>query len=461
MSGKLDTLAQLMSEINADTSRTAETVIPQLEGDQGAIDAANEQAAAMGGMGGAPPMPGDMGAGAPPEMPPEMPPADMGAPDMGAPGPNATPEEAGAMVGAPGEPTPVPEELPVGDDGMGMPPEGTPGPDMAQETPMGDMGAPDMGAPDMGAPDMGGEPAGQFDFSQFQYTPQNALDDFISSMTDEAHMALDAGDMAKVETFTQFIEGVKSLWEQFMGGSAMPNGLDESQAMDIPPAAPVDDSAIGAVADGEAPEGAPEEAPEEAAEEESEPAPEAPAEDSGDKEEKSDDKKDDDKKEDDKMSKSEGEAPVDGAIEESCGAEKGEDEDEVKEDAVEKSGHMSLKDRFEMMAKVMEDKTDYMDQPIPLCKSQVVEYEKTADVDMRSIIEEFRNGGIVKSSRPPAESVMGDFRQDAKEATKQTTYATELLENMRKSQQAPERDLDDVEKSMEQLTANLRARAGV
>ena len=103
---KLDTIAAAINEIQADTSRTAE-VVPQIMGDNSAIDAAN--------------------AAAGPEMP--------GGPDM--------------MGGMGGEDMNIDEEqMPPEEGGAEM------APDMG-----GDMGgeAPVPGAEDMGAPDMGGE----------------------------------------------------------------------------------------------------------------------------------------------------------------------------------------------------------------------------------------------------------------------------------------------------------------
>lgn len=460
IAGKLDTLAQLMSEINADTSRTAETVIPQLGGDQAAIDAANDQAVS-----GAPDMGGMPDAGA------DMPPEDTPMPDM--------PPEGGD-AGMP--PADVPEEVPVDDMGMDMPPEGTadvsPSPEMEspEMAPLPDIGgapAPDMGAgmdagigapaegEIGGAPAMNATPSGGFDINQFIYTPKDALDDFITAISDEAHTALDEGDSQKVVAITAFVDGVKKLWEQYMGGMSAPLGEDASQGMDVP--AP-DMGADAGEAPVEIPEGEP--APEASAG-----IPEGDSEEKSESGEKSDEKKDDDKdndkKDDDKdgMKKSEeGDDVADDGVEASC-SEKSDDEkkedvaDEPMDkcDGVKKS--VSLEDRFKIMAEVMEDNIDYMNAgPIPLCKSQVVEYEKTADIDMASIIDEFRNGGIAKSSRPPAESAMGDFRADSKEASRQVDEVNAAFDDLRKAFEAPSKNMDEVESQMEALTSGLRAR---
>lgn len=510
IAGKLDTLAQLLSDINADTSRTAETVIPQLAGDQGAIDAANEQAE-MGASGaapgaapeqGMPPVPGAEGMGAPDmgmssEMPVEggAPGApDMGAPDMGAlgaPAPDMGAPDMGGLGGAPGGAPEVPEEIPVDDEGNQMAVEGTPGPDMAQTIGMDEGAAPDnvadMPIPGEGmdaneggtAPMDGGMP----DFSGFSYTPDDALNDFITSMTDNAHEALDNGDTQQVAAITSFIEGVKRLWTEMMGSAPAPVGMDEGQSMDLP-AEPVPDEPVSdEPAVGEAPaEGGESEAPE--ASEESE----APAE--GEKDDKKEEKKDDDDKEKKDMKKSEktddeevekcdgteksDDAPAEGGdIAMSEGSEKKDDEEED-EDAEKGDGKtkiepgetgvkkgLSMKARMDAMAQVMDDNTDYSDVVIPLNRSETITYAKTADIDMKSVIEEFRNGGIGKSSRAPAESSMGDYRNDANAATKQVSAATQIIEGMRKSQAVPDRDLDVIESDMERLTSSLRARRGL
>lgn len=494
IAGKLDTLAQLLSDINTDTSRTAETVIPQLAGDQGAIDAANEQAemgapGAAPDMQGMPPVPGaeDMGApdmGASSEMP-----VEGGAPDASAPDTAGMPD-MGGLAGAPGTPAPAPEEIPIDDEGNQMAVEGTPGPDMAQTIGMDEGDVPDavaeMPIPGEGmdaneggtAPMDGGMP----DFSGFSYTPDDALNDFITSMTDNAHEALDNGDTQQVAAITSFIEGVKRLWTEMMGGASAPVGMDEGQSMDLP-AEPVPDEPVSNEPSiGEAPaEGGESEAPE--ASEESE----APAE--GEKDDK-EEKKDDDDKEKKDMKKSEKtddeevekcdgtekseDVPAEGGdIAMSEGSEKKDDEEED-EDAEKGDGKteiepgetgvkkgFSMKARMEAMAQVMEDNTDYSDAVIPLNRSETITYAKTADIDMKSIIEEFRNGGLGKSSRAPSESAMGDYRNDAEAATKQVSAATKIIEGMRKSQEAPDRDLDVIESDMEKLTSSLRARRGL
>lgn len=447
ISGKLDTLAQLLADVGTDTSRTAETVIPQLEGDQSAIDAANEQA----GMG-AP----DMGA---PDagMPPVPGAEDVGAPEAGAPNPDiGAPDMGGADAGLAPE-MPV-EEIPVDDMGEPSAPEGVPprdDGDLLPEEALPDMGGADAGMPDMGGADMGG--SGNL-FEGFSYTSEDALGDFMASITDAAHEALDAGDVERVTAITSFIDGVKRLWAEYMGGSAMPAGLDASQSIGLPEPEVDPDAAPGvsAVPDGESaeePVGEPAEEPK---------ADEGPAEDEEKDEEKDDDEKKDDVKKSECAEKSE-DAPVDDED-----AEKSEDSPVDGDDVAEGEGEsacsendvkkgISMAERLNVMAETMDGKGTYTGDVIPICRSEPT-FERTGNVDMKSIIEEFRSGAVVKSSRAPAESAMGDYRNDSSPEAKSAVSG--IFENLRKSQAAPEAGLEEAEAEMEKLTAGLRARRG-
>lgn len=451
VAGKLDTLAQLLSEIGVDTSRTAETVIPQLAGDQGAIDAANEQAAAGGPAAGAP-LTDDMGAPMPPA--PDAPLGGDGAPmpdiapampsegDAGVPG--ATP---GPAPGVPAPEPPMPEEAPA-----------EPPADMPAEPPMPEEAAPGMGAP---APEMGGESL------DFAYTADDALQDFVTSMTDEAHDALDAGDTAKVAAITGFLDGVKKLWEGYMGGSMPAPGPSEE-----PAEAPAEASAE-VPADIPAPEDAPAEEPADVP---------APASDEGGSDEKpesdeksdekkesdSDEKKDDEKKDD--LKKSDAEAPVDGAIsdigegdaEASGDAEKSEDAEKScggsEETEMKKS--IDMAERIKVMAEVMRDETSPLDGPVLLNKSEMPTCKQTADVDIMDIINEFKNGGVVKSSRPPAAAAMGGFRNDAVSAAKQNDVLKDLDDICKSMCDAPGAEMNESEKAMQVIIDGLRAHGG-
>lgn len=441
ISGKLDTLAQLLSEVGADTSRTAETVIPQLEGDQSAIDAANEQA-------GAP----DMGApdmGAPDAGLPPVP-EGTGAPDMGAP--DAPPVPGAEDMGAPAPDTPPapPEEIPMDDMGEPQTPEGTPF--KGGMAPTADMEEAPEG-PDMNpaGPDMS-------DFGNFSYSPDDALNDFIMSITDVAHEALDAGDTARVASITSFVDGVKRLWAEYMGGTGMPVGLDADQSMGLPAPEEGPEATPGA---GEIPEGEGEAPVEETASED-----DAPAED-GEK----DDKEDDDTKDDDDVKKSCSDAEKSEEEEDTEKSEDAEGEDiaeseadkadgktciEPGEDGIKKS--VSMMERMRIMDDVMNDRNaTYTGDCIPAYRENAT-IKSESRVDMKAVLEEFRSGAVVKSSRAPVESAMGDFRNDTEAATKRVSAVSEIFDNMRKSQSVPEKDLDEVESEMEMLTTKLRAR---
>ncbi len=455
VAGKLDTLGQLLNNISTDTSRTAETVIPQLEGDQNAIDVANDQAAGMGGtggdMGGMPPMPdaGGMGGepgGAPmPDVMPDMP--SEGA-DIGNPG-------AGAGAGLDGD-------APLDDMGGEMPPAGAPEPDADAGAPMGaptdDMGG--MGDTG-GIGDMGGgsNPLGSLDLDAYAYSDEDALNDFISAVTESAHTALDEGDTERVANITGFIDGVKQLWEQYMGGTAMPSGLDPTQSMDMPPAVdaeggmgdmggepPVD---VGPESAGEPPmpEGGADEGPEEDKPE-------------GDSEEKKeDDKEDKDVKKsescDDAEKSEDGEAVEGGEGEavEGGEAEKATGKTDIgPTEGVKKS---FMESRMEEMEAVMNDSTNYLDAPTQEIRPQLFTYEKTADIDMNAILEEFKSGTF-KSSRPAPQSVMGGVHGVEENAVRKSVSGT--FSDVFRDGEPVSEEKSDFELQLESFTNGLRAR---
>ncbi len=455
VAGKLDTLGQLLNNISTDTSRTAETVIPQLEGDQNAIDVANDQAAGMGGtggdMGGMPPMPdaGGMGGepgGAPmPDVMPDMP--SEGA-DIGNPG-------AGAGAGLDGD-------APLDDMGGEMPLAGAPEPDAGAGAPMGaptdDMGG--MGDTG-GIGDMGGgsNPLGSLDLDAYAYSDEDALNDFISAVTESAHTALDEGDTERVANITGFIDGVKQLWEQYMGGTAMPSGLDPTQSMDMPPAVdaeggmgdmggepPVD---VGPESAGELPmpEGGADEGPEEGKPE-------------GDSEEKKeDDKEDKDVKKsescDDAEKSEDGEAVEGGEGEavEGGEAEKATGKTDIgPTEGVKKS---FMESRMEEMEAVMNDSTNYLDAPTQEIRPQLFTYEKTADIDMNAILEEFKSGTF-KSSRPAPQSVMGGVHGVEENAVRKSVSG--MFSDVFRDGEPVSEEKSEFELQLESFTNGLRAR---
>nr|DAU26379.1 MAG TPA: hypothetical protein [Caudoviricetes sp.] len=236
ISGKLDTIAQMLAEQGTDTSRIAETVIPEIEGDRGAQDTQASEMAAAGGLppAGGPPMgapdagapdmggemPPEMGGEVPPEQNGEMPPegmpegAGMGESDESVPPeiPPAEPPEASPDVQEPVEEMPpAPEEAPM-EGGMPMP-EGN-----MEEAPVEDNGTPPGADVDM---DFGGD---EIDWSMF--TSDGAFRDFMDTLADDAKEALDMGDTAKVVQITQVIEAMTALWKQ--------SGLGQDMQTEVP-----------------------------------------------------------------------------------------------------------------------------------------------------------------------------------------------------------------------------------
>lgn len=231
ISGKLDTIAQMLAEQGTDTSRIAETVIPEIEGDRGEQDTQASEMAAAGGLppAGGPPMgapgmggeiPPEVGGEMPPEQNGEMPPegmpegAGMGESDESVPPeiPPAEPPEASPDVQEPvKEMPPAPEEAPM-EGGMPMP-EG----DM-EAAPVEDNGTPPGADVDM---DFGGD---EIDWSMF--TSDGAFRDFMDTLADDAKEALDMGDTAKVVQITQVIEAMSALWKQ--------SGLGQDMQTEVP-----------------------------------------------------------------------------------------------------------------------------------------------------------------------------------------------------------------------------------
>ncbi len=455
VAGKLDTLGQLLNNISTDTSRTAETVIPQLEGDQNAIDVANDQAAGMGGMG------GDMGG-----MPPMPDAGGMGGEPGGAPMPDVMPDmpSEGADIGNPGAGAGagLDGDAPLDDMGGEMPPAGAPEPDTGAGAPMGaptdDMGG--MGDTG-GIGDMGGgsNPLGSLDLDAYAYSDEDALNDFISAVTESAHTALDEGDTERVANITGFIDGVKQLWEQYMGGSAMPSGLDPTQSMDMPPAVdaegglgdmggepPVD---VGPESAGEPPmpEGGTDEGPEEDKPE-------------GDSEEKKeDDKEDKDVKKsescDDAEKSEDGEAVEGGEGEavEGGEAEKATGKTDIgPTEGVKKS---FMESRMEEMEAVMNDSTNYLDAPTQEIRPQLFTYEKTADIDMNAILEEFKSGTF-KSSRPAPQSVMGGVHGVEENAVRKSVSG--MFSDVFRDGEPVSEEKSEFELQLESFTNGLRAR---
>lgn len=207
ISGKLDVLAQMLNEQGADTSRIAETVIPEIQGDRGAMDTQAQEMAAGGGM---PP------AGAPPapegDMPPEGAPTSANeadadgsvAPDIP---PSKSPEASPDVQEPPAEMPPAPEE-PPSDIPEAGPSEG--GMPMADATPAGDEDAGAAPMPSVEEDD--GFGTGGIDWSMF--TPDGAFNDFMETLSDSVKEALDMGDTAKVVQITQVIEAMTALWRQ-------------------------------------------------------------------------------------------------------------------------------------------------------------------------------------------------------------------------------------------------------
>ncbi len=496
VSSKLDVLANLLADVGNDTSRTAETVIPQLAGDQGAIDAANDQAAALGG---APPM------GAPGEMPPADPgmgedaggmsPVDAGAPDMGAPAPDmggAPPMDAPPMdmPPAPDMGAGVPPAPDVGGDMGGMPPMDTGAPDMGGAPPM-DAGAPgmDAGAPGMEEmPPMGEDMGGMPDYSQFAYTKDDVFSDMLAGMTSEAHNALDQGDMEEVAKITQFIEGVQALWAQTFGAAPLPAEPDPAQISAMPAEAMGGAPDMGGMPPAEAP--APEMPPAEGGvsdmpgdmppETGGEPAGGEPAddgpkegqtEDEAEKEKSAEEDKDDDKvKKSEGCDKSEDEEDVEKADDAGGDTPAEEASDAVTDDAVDKAtgvtdikpGETGVKksffgDRMNVMEAVMNEKEVPQDAFMPLRRSEMPSYQRTSDLDVRKV---FAEGGCIKSSsRPAAMSAMGDYRSRGDEAM-QDRQLSDSLNNLRKSFAPTEGDgePDEMAKQMNRLTTGLRIR---
>ncbi len=455
VAGKLDTLAQQLSEIGVDTSRTAETVIPQLEGDQNAIDVANDQAAGMGGMGGdmgGMPIPDAGGMGAPAGAPPGAPAPDI-MPDMPSEGADIGNVGGGASPGMDGD-------APLDDMGDEMPSAGSPTPDAGMAPPMGgpmdDMGG-QGGMGDIGGAGPGGEPnpLGQLDFNEYAYSDEDALNDFISAVTESAHTALDEGDTEKVANITGFIDGVKQLWEQYMGGTAMPGGLDPAQSMDMPPtiesegpAGDVGGEAVGPESAGEPPmpEGGADEGPKEESEE--------------DKPESDSEKKDDDEEKDVKKSekcddaeKSEdGETAEGGDAVEEGDAEKATGKTDIGPTEGVKKSFMEA--RMEEMEAVMNDSTNYLNTPTQEIRPQLRTYEKTSDFDMSAVLEEFKTG-VFKSSRPAPQSVMGGVHGSEGDAMKKS--APSLFSDIFHDGEPVVEEKSEFEMQLESFVNGLRA----
>ncbi len=237
ISGKLDTLAQMLAEQGTDTSRLAETVIPEIEGDRGAQDTAAQEMAAGGGMPpGMPPggMPPDAGGAMPPE----------GAPEDMPPG-GDVPPEGGDMPPMDGDMPPDAEEPPAE-----MPPAPAGAPeampdDMGAEPGMDDLGMeddlPDEGGEmgpgmDEGMPGMEGDEFGDGGIDWSMFSIDGSFEDFMDSLKDEAKDALDSGDTARVTQITQVMEAVRRIWEQsgLSGGSDMPGAEDMMPPADMP-----------------------------------------------------------------------------------------------------------------------------------------------------------------------------------------------------------------------------------
>lgn len=241
ISGRLDTMAQMLAEQGTDMSRLAETVIPEIEGDRGAQDTAAQEMAAGGGMppGGMPPGGAQPGA-VPPDAGGAMPPE--GAPEDMPPG-GDVPPEGGDMPPMDGDLPPEAEEPP-----SEMPPapaeapEAMPG-DMGEGPGMDDLGMEDD-LPDEGGDLGGGLPGedtgdefgdGGIDWSMFSI--DGSFEDFMDSLKDEAKDALDSGDTARVTQITQVMEAVRRIWEQsgLSGGSEMPGAEDMMPPADMSP----------------------------------------------------------------------------------------------------------------------------------------------------------------------------------------------------------------------------------
>lgn len=324
---KLDTLAAAVNDMRTDVERTAQ-VVPQILGDEAAVDTANA-AAGMGAPSGDPlGIGGDVSGGTGmdlagdamatnDELPPEM--QDASAPPV------------------PSEPAPAADEtMPPADAGMG----GAPLPEGPAEAPM-DAGA-DMGGDDWTDEDdaflerilaeAGGDEGGMPEAAPDMGAPTSLRDTFNNALKDAYANAVDSNDSAAIAQLGKLREKIAPLLDEF---SAITEGpaeapaeasIEDAAAEESPEAAPIEGADVPS--DAPADDGAPEDIPSEKA---SEPAPgENKGEDSDDKKEppvgdKADEKEDesgkdekkDDKKEDDKVEKScdDSEAVMDDSIE--------------------------------------------------------------------------------------------------------------------------------------------------
>ncbi len=252
---QLDTLAAAINEIRTDTSRTAE-IVPQIMGDNAAIDSANAEAGAampgapdMGGMGGEdmnamdeqmPPEGGDMGAdmgedmGATPEPGAE----DMMSPDMG--GDEAMPPMEGG-----GEYEGESEDDYMSDEDIDALLDSIYGDIKAdEEEPTSDV--PEMGVQEPTIPASGGAGLAE------------ATNNLLAALKQAAHEAVDMNDIDRVVELSHMEQQIMQTLGNEVGieeptmGEAPPMGADvpeEQTPMDLPfdPEAAPDVSEEGAV----------------------------------------------------------------------------------------------------------------------------------------------------------------------------------------------------------------------
>ena len=237
---QLDTLAAAINEIRTDTSRTAE-IVPQIMGDNAAIDSANAEAGAampgapdMGGMGGEdmnamdeqmPPEGGDMGAdmgedmGATPEPGAE----DMMAPDMG--GDEAMPPMEGG-----GEYEGESEDDYMSDEDIDALLDSIYGDIKAdEEEPTSDV--PEMGVQEPTIPASGGAGLAE------------ATNNLLAALKQAAHEAVDMNDIDRVVELSHMEQQIMQTLGNEVGieeptmGEAPPMGADvpeEQTPMDLP-----------------------------------------------------------------------------------------------------------------------------------------------------------------------------------------------------------------------------------
>lgn len=213
---KLDALSSQMNELQTTSSRLA-SIVPQLMGDSAALDAADSAPA--------PPADDMAGMGLGDQSAEPMPP--LGTADDSAGGDMSADEDKQKDIEAGAEDHPVDEtmpEPPSEDKGAELPAsEGTepPAPPV-DEAPV--EGAPADGVPPEGAPaDAMSEQGG------FEYNSDVAFEDFVSTLSEEIHDAVDAGDLDKAEMLMAKLRAVQTAW----GGA-------EGMPMDALPAPPME-----------------------------------------------------------------------------------------------------------------------------------------------------------------------------------------------------------------------------